>query len=84
LKALLIAASQKRIIEANVTFYRQTAEKHDSYETYIFDPALQQSLEDDLDKIGLHFAGLDRSPSCLECGGGTGNLTLKMCKRGWG
>jgi ubiquinone/menaquinone biosynthesis C-methylase UbiE len=75
--------AEAKVIEANVTFYLQMAEKYDTYEPYLFDPVLQQSLEDDLDKIGSHFAGLDHSPACLECGGGTGNLTLKMCKRGW-
>jgi ubiquinone/menaquinone biosynthesis C-methylase UbiE len=74
---------QAKVIEANVTFYLQVAEKYDNYETYLFEPTLQQSLEDDLDKIGSYLAGLGRSLSCLECGGGTGNLTLKMCKRGW-
>jgi 2-polyprenyl-3-methyl-5-hydroxy-6-metoxy-1,4-benzoquinol methylase len=76
-------AAETRIIEANVDFYLQIAEKYDSYETYLFDPDLQQSLEDDLDMIGSHFSSLGRTPSCLECGGGTGNLTLKMCARGW-
>jgi SAM-dependent methyltransferase len=49
----------------------------------LFDPLLQQGLEADLDKIGSYFVPLGRTPSCLECGGGTGNLTLKMCARGW-
>lgn len=75
--------AQTKVIEANVNFYLQVAEKYDTYETYLFDPLLQQSLEDDLDKIASHFAALGKRPSCLECGGGTGNLTLKMCKRGW-
>ena len=72
-----------KVIEANVAFYLQIAEKYDHYETYLFDPVLQLSLEDDLDKIGSYFVSLGRTPSCLECGGGTGNLTLKMCARGW-
>jgi 2-polyprenyl-3-methyl-5-hydroxy-6-metoxy-1,4-benzoquinol methylase len=75
--------AEAKVIEANVDFYRQIGEKYDSYEPYLFDPALQQSLEDDLDKIGSYFTSLGRVPSCLECGGGTGNLTLKMCARGW-
>src|SRR5689334_11419276 len=75
--------AEAKIIEANVAFYLQVAEKYDTYEMYLFDSDVQQRLEDDLDKIASHFAGLHRSPSCLECGGGTGNLTLKMCKRGW-
>src|SRR5260370_41715850 len=72
-----------RVIAANMNFYRQMAGKYDSYESYLFDPVLQQSLEDDLDKSGSYFVSLGRPPSCLECGGGTGNLTLKMCARGW-
>jgi ubiquinone/menaquinone biosynthesis C-methylase UbiE len=75
--------AEAKIIEANVAFYLEVAEKYDTYETYLFDPDLQQSLEDDLDKIGSHFGSLGRVPLCLECGGGTGNLTLKMCARGW-
>jgi 2-polyprenyl-3-methyl-5-hydroxy-6-metoxy-1,4-benzoquinol methylase len=81
-KSLAEAKIEAKIIEANVAFYLQFAEKYDNYETYLFDSDVQQSLEEDLE-IGSRFAGLLRSPSCLECGGGTGNLTLKMCKRGW-
>jgi 2-polyprenyl-3-methyl-5-hydroxy-6-metoxy-1,4-benzoquinol methylase len=76
--------AEDRVIAANVDFYRQIADKYESYEPYLFDKVLQQSLEDDLDKIGSDFISLGRAPSCLECGGGTGNLTLKMCARGWG
>jgi ubiquinone/menaquinone biosynthesis C-methylase UbiE len=75
--------AETKIIQANVDFYLQVAEKYDTYETYLFDPDLQQSLEDDLDTIGSYFDSLGRAPTCLECGGGTGNLTLKMCARGW-
>src|ERR1041384_7669130 len=76
-------AAENRVIAANVAFYREVAGKYDTYETYLFDAKLQKSLEDDLDKIDFHFKSLGRRPSCLECGGGTGNLTLKMCARGW-
>src|ERR1700730_1796866 len=75
--------AEDRVIGANVEFYRQFADKYESYEPYLFDKVLQKSLEDDLDKIGSYFGALGRAPSCLECGGGTGNLTLKMCARGW-
>jgi 2-polyprenyl-3-methyl-5-hydroxy-6-metoxy-1,4-benzoquinol methylase len=75
--------AEDRVIGANVEFYRQIADKYESYEPYLFDSVLQKSLEDDLDKIGSYFDALGRPPSCLECGGGTGNLTLKMCARGW-
>src|SRR6266403_5865021 len=76
-------AAEDRVIAANVEFYRQIADKYESYESYLFEKVLQKSLENDLDKIGSYFASLGRAPSCLECGGGTGNLTLKMCARGW-
>lgn len=76
-------SAQERVIAANVDFYRQVAERYDAYEPYLFDPAFQQSLEDDLEKLGSYFVSLGRRPSCLECGGGTGNLTLKMCAKGW-
>ncbi len=82
-KTSRVSAAEARVIAANVDFYRQIADKYDSYEPYLFDKALQKSLEDDLDKIGSYFVSLGRAPSCLECGGGTGNLTLKMCARGW-
>lgn len=72
-----------RVIDANVSFYRQIAQKYDSCEGYLFDRLLEQNLEDDLDIIGSYFASLERTPCCLECGGGTGRLTLKMCARGW-
>ncbi len=76
-------AVENRVVAANVDFYRQVACKYDSYETYLFDTVLQQCLEEDLDKINSYFVSLGRAPSCLECGGGTGNLTLKMSARGW-
>lgn len=74
---------ESRVIAANIDFYRKNAIQYDRYETYLFDAALQGSLERDLDRIAAYFAPLGRAPSCLECGGGTGNLTLKMCARGW-
>ena len=77
------SVAETRVIEANVAFYLQFANKYDSYETFLFNPAQQKSLENDLDRIGSYFVSLERPPSCLDCGGGTGNLTLKMCKRGW-
>src|SRR5438105_9985673 len=60
------SVAEAKVIEANVAFYLQMAEKYDTYEPYLFDPALQQSLEDDLDKIGSQFALLGRAPVCLE------------------
>jgi 2-polyprenyl-3-methyl-5-hydroxy-6-metoxy-1,4-benzoquinol methylase len=77
------SAPEAKVIAANVDFYRQVAAKYDSSASYLFDPFLQQGIEEDLDKISSYFVSIGRTPSCLECGGGTGNLTLKMCARGW-
>ncbi|HEY6328850.1 MAG TPA: FkbM family methyltransferase, partial [Blastocatellia bacterium] len=74
---------QNKVIAANVDFYRQVTHKFDHSESYLFDPAMQQEVMEDLDLIGSYFALLGRTPSCLDCGGGTGNIALKMCARGW-
>src|ERR1700745_4362648 len=76
-------AAEAKVIAANVDFYRQIAAKYDSSERYLFNSLLQRSLEQDLARIESCFGSVGRTPSCLECGGGTGNLTLKMCARGW-
>ena len=75
--------AEAKVIAANVDFYRLVAAKYDRSERYLFTPRLQRSLEQDLAKIESSFGSVGRKPSCLECGGGTGNLTLKMCARGW-
>jgi predicted TPR repeat methyltransferase len=75
--------AEARIIAANKTFYRQIAEKYDRYESCVSNAHLQGILEKDLDKIHSCFTALERVPRCLDCGGGTGNLALKMLVRGW-
>jgi len=75
--------AEARIITANRDFYRQIAEKYDRYESCVSDAHLQGILETDLDKIHSCFTALERPPRCLDCGGGTGNLALKMLARGW-
>jgi ubiquinone/menaquinone biosynthesis C-methylase UbiE len=76
-------ANTARIIAANQEFYRRIANKYDRYESCVFDPCLQDILEKDLNAIHSMFASLQRAPHCLDCGGGTGNVTLKMLARGW-
>src|SRR5438309_2136834 len=76
-------AAEARIIAANKCFYRQIAEKYDCYESCVSNAHLQGILETDLDKIHSCFTALERAPRCLDCGGGTGNLALKMLARGW-
>jgi 2-polyprenyl-3-methyl-5-hydroxy-6-metoxy-1,4-benzoquinol methylase len=72
-----------RVIAANRDFYSQVAGKYDRYESCAFDGHLQDILEKDLDTIHSWFTSLARRPHCLDCGGGTGNLALKMLARGW-
>ena len=76
-------AAEARIIAANKCFYRQIAGKYDRYESCVSNAHLQGILETDLDKIDSCFTALERVPRCLDCGGGTGNLALKMLARGW-
>ena len=76
-------AQQAEVLTANVGFFRGTASRFDTYESHMFDEEVQQMLEEDLNQIASRFAPLRRPIRCLDCGGGTGNLTLKMLKRGW-
>lgn len=75
--------AEAKVIAANVDFYRQIAAKYESSQRHIFDPLLQRSIDEDLQGISSYLASIARTPHCLDCGGGTGNLTLKMCDRGW-
>ncbi len=69
------------VISANIAFYRDIAEKYDQYESCASEKYYQQMLDADLDKMQIQLpAG---SIHCLDCGGGSGNLTLKLLKRGW-
>jgi 2-polyprenyl-3-methyl-5-hydroxy-6-metoxy-1,4-benzoquinol methylase len=71
------------VVDANVRFYREIAAKYDQYETCASDPDVQETLDRDLDRIASLIHEENRHIDCLDCGGGSGNLTLKMLKRGW-
>lgn len=70
-----------QVISANVAFYKQTSARYDQYESCAKENAYQAMLEEDLDQMGVRLAS--GSVHCLDCGGGSGNLTLKMLKRNW-
>jgi ubiquinone/menaquinone biosynthesis C-methylase UbiE len=72
-----------RVIAANEAFYGKINDKYELYESCTFDVYLQDILERDLDRIHSSFPSLGRTPHCLDCGGGTGNLALKVLARGW-
>jgi len=73
-----------QVIRANVAFYREVARKYDSYETCSFDPLFQRMLEADMEQIASFLSQVEGRPvRCLDCGGGTGNLSIKLLQRGW-
>src|ERR1700676_1172787 len=71
------------VVQANVDFFREFAHKYDQYESPVFDPFFQQMLIDDLDRITVNVEHVGTPPTALDCGGGTGNLSLKLLERGW-
>jgi 2-polyprenyl-3-methyl-5-hydroxy-6-metoxy-1,4-benzoquinol methylase len=71
------------VVQANVDFFRSFAHKYDQYESPVFDPFFQQMLMDDLDRITANFNHPLTRPTALDCGGGTGNISLKLLARGW-
>jgi 2-polyprenyl-3-methyl-5-hydroxy-6-metoxy-1,4-benzoquinol methylase len=82
-KAMTSDLGEACVIEANVRFYQEIAAKYDRYEACVSDPSLQQLLNRDLDRIEILLGKRDGPIECLDCGGGSGNLTLKMLKKGW-
>jgi ubiquinone/menaquinone biosynthesis C-methylase UbiE len=75
------AVMREQVISANVEFYKVFASKYDSYEACVSERHFQQMLEADVSKMESLLP--KRKISCLDCGGGSGNLTLKMLARGW-
>jgi SAM-dependent methyltransferase len=71
------------VILANQEFYKQIASKYDNYEACTSDTCFQRWLEDDLDIVERKLPERGEAVHCLDCGGGTGNVTLKMLRRGW-
>ena len=71
------------VLQANLDFFRGFAHKYDRYESPVFDPFYQHMLIDDLDQISATFEHVVTQPTALDCGGGTGNISLKLLERGW-
>lgn len=74
-------SKREQVISANVEFYKEIAGKYDQYESCASEEYFQQMLESDVDEMQSLLAR--EHIQCLDCGGGSGNLTLKMLKRGW-
>lgn len=82
-KPAISRLAEKSVIEANIDFYGQIAQKYDEYETCVSDPDLQKLIDQDLDRIATFLGGTGECIDCLDCGGGSGNLSLKMLRKGW-
>ena len=74
---------REQVILANKEFYRHIAGKYDHYEYCASDAFFQKSIEEDLETIQNRLPRRSCPIRCLDCGGGTGNVTLKMLRRGW-
>lgn len=71
------------VIRANISFYREAAQKYDSYESWAFDPVLQYMLTGDVDLVASRLSHVDGCVSCLDVGCGSGNISIKLLQRGW-
>jgi 2-polyprenyl-3-methyl-5-hydroxy-6-metoxy-1,4-benzoquinol methylase len=78
-----LEAAEDQVIRANKEFYKQIAQKYDDYEACASDAFFQRWVEDDLKVIESKLPKRSDAVRCLDCGGGTGNVTLKMLRRGW-
>lgn len=71
------------VIAANVEMYRTVARKYDRGWNSVFGQDLDPALQHDLDEIAASFDSTVGLLSCLDCGAGTGAVTLNMLQRGW-
>lgn len=81
--ALSADAARDQVILANREFYKQIAQKYDEYEACASEAFFQRWTDDDLKIIEHRLHKQNSAVRCLDCGGGTGNVTLKMLRRGW-
>ncbi len=71
------------VIAANIEFYRDIARKYDEYESCVHNDNLQRMLRADLERMRGLLKSCAGNVRCLDCGGGSGNLSLKMLEMGW-
>jgi 2-polyprenyl-3-methyl-5-hydroxy-6-metoxy-1,4-benzoquinol methylase len=83
MQATKAISAQEEVISANIESYREIADKYDHYEICVRDRALQAMLYADLSRIAGLVRGSSGPLKCLDCGGGSGNLSLKMLEMGW-
>jgi ubiquinone/menaquinone biosynthesis C-methylase UbiE len=71
------------VIAANIEMYREVAESYDGCWNSVFGLDLNPALERDLETIACSFSVQDSQLRCLDCGAGTGAITLRMLAHGW-
>lgn len=71
------------VIDANVEMYRDLARRYDASWSAVLGDALDPALKRDLLKIASSFPGHFEKHRCLDCGAGTGAVTLEMLVYGW-
>ena len=72
----------RKIAEANRTYYSQTAGLYDATETCVQDEEVQGQLESDLDRVLNALNKPVREVSALDACGGSGNISMKLLRRG--
>jgi ubiquinone/menaquinone biosynthesis C-methylase UbiE len=75
-------ANYQKVAEANRQFYSQAAELYESTESCITNSSAQRALEIDLDRVLSVLALPVARISALDACGGSGNVSLKLLKRG--
>src|SRR3954470_18483608 len=71
------------VIAANIAMYRDIAKTYDCCWKSVLGSELDPTLERDLAIIADSFTPHVAPLSCLDCGAGTGAMTLTMLARGW-
>ena len=77
-----LSENYQKIAEANREFYSQTADLYESTESCVTDSRLQRMLEIDLDRVLSVLALPVARIAALDACGGSGNISLKLLKRG--
>ncbi|MDZ7637953.1 MAG: class I SAM-dependent methyltransferase [Bryobacterales bacterium] len=73
---------RNEVLEANRIYHRLLADTYDAEQTFVSHAYIQKFFLNDLDSILGGLQDRQRPLRILDCGAGTGNLTLKFLERG--
>src|SRR5215469_16065052 len=79
----VLESASSEVIAANVEMYRCHGKVYDQMWGSSFGPSLDATLHSDLDRIAGNYSASPEGLRCLDCGAGTGAVTLNMLARGW-